>query len=174
MPDSRDQGFARLFADSRQALSRYVLRLVRSRSAAEEIVQEAFLRIYTSGVAANPARPYLFTIARNLASNARRHDRVVDAVSAKDVDVGELYSSGGSPEEAALTDERIRLLHEAVDNLPPQCRAAFTLRMFNDCSYKEIAVRLGISTKTVEKHIALGVGEIHAALARRYKDVKAP
>src|SRR5262245_5051950 len=46
MPDSNPEGFARLFSESRAALRRYVLRLVRSREATEEIVQEAFLRTF--------------------------------------------------------------------------------------------------------------------------------
>lgn len=171
---NRERGFASFFVDSRQALTRYVRRLVRSPSAAEEIVQEAFLRTYQVGEVSAPLRPYLFSIARNLASNARRHDRVVAKLCIGDMDTAELSSSGESPEDEALADERIRLLNEVIGNLPPQRRAAFTLRMFHERSYKEIAAHLRISARTVEKHIAAAVREIHAELARRYKDVKSP
>lgn len=173
MPDPRDQGFARLFADSRQALSRYVRRLVESRGAADEIVQEAFLKVYTQPQAEAPLRPYLFTVARNLASNSRRHDRIANAFSAKDA-AAQLFGASESAEDAVLADERIRLLNEAISKLPPQCRAAFALRMFQDRSYKEIAAHLGISARTVEKHIALAVAEIHADLAKRYQDATTP
>jgi len=174
MSDPRDQSFARFFAESREALSRYVRRLVKTQGAAEEIVQEAYFRTYTHGKASEPLRPYLFSIARNLASKARRHDRVVDALSIQDLGALELQGTCESPEEAALADERLRLLNDAIAALPPQCRAAFTLRMLQDRSYKEIAAHLGISTKTVEKHIARGASQIHASLAQRYKDVKIP
>jgi RNA polymerase sigma-70 factor, ECF subfamily len=174
MPDPRDQGFSRLVSESREALKRYVRRLVKTQSAAEEIVQEAFLRTYSQMDAVQPMRPYLFSIARNLAFKARRHDRVVDAFSIKSLDALQLQGTCESPEEAALADERIRLLEEAIGALSPQCRAAFTLRMFQDRSYKEIAAHLGISAKTVEKHIALGTLAVHTALAKRYKDVRNP
>jgi len=173
MPDSRDQGIARLFADSRQALSRYVRRLVGSQSAADEIVQEAFLRVYNQPQAREPLRPYLFSVARNLASNSRRHDRIVNAFSAKDV-ASQLIEAEQSPEDSLLADERLRLLNESIRNLPPQCRAAFALRMFQDRSYKEIAAQLGISARTVEKHIAAAVSVIHADLAKRFQEGSAP
>jgi len=73
-----------------------------------------------------------------------------------------------SLEAELLRDERNRLIQEAIDRLPPQCRAAFTLRVFHECSYKEIAERLGISAKTVEKHIAHGLHETHRYVNRRY------
>ena len=74
-----------------------------------------------------------------------------------------------SLETGLLRDERNRLIQEAIDRLPPQCRAAFTLRVFHECSYKEVADRLGISAKTVEKHIARGLRETHSFLKRRYQ-----
>jgi RNA polymerase sigma factor (sigma-70 family) len=172
MPKPQDQGLTRLFSDSRAALSRYVRRLVGSRSKAEEIVQETYLRAYQHRDDADVQPPYLFSIARNLAFKARRHDRVVEAFSAQDAHGAQLHGVTESPEETVLADERMRLLNEAIQSLPPQCRAAFTLRMFQDRSYKEIAMQLGISAKTVEKHIALGTTATHAALARRYKEVK--
>lgn len=170
MPNHPDHGFARLFSESQQALTRYVRRLVRTQGNAEEIVQEAFLRTYRYGNPSEPLRPYLFSIARNLASKARRHDRVVDSFSPGSLDPALVQSTCESPEEVALADERMRLLNDAIQSLPPQCRAVFTLRMFQEQPYKEIAQRLGISTKTVEKHIAAGVSGVHAALVRKYKE----
>jgi RNA polymerase sigma-70 factor (ECF subfamily) len=59
-----------------------------------------------------------------------------------------------------------------VASLPPQCRTAFTLKVFHGCSYKEIAEKLGISTKTVEHHIARGLRDTHQYLRERYGEVK--
>jgi RNA polymerase sigma-70 factor (ECF subfamily) len=166
----QDLSLTRLFSDSREALSRYVRRLVRSPGDAEEIVQETFLRAYQQREEVDLKPPYLFSIARNLASNVRRHERIADAFSStQDAHGVQLHGTCESPEDAALADERLHLLNEAIQSLPPQCRAAFTLRMFQDSSYKEIAAQLGISTKTVEKHVALGATEIHTILARRYR-----
>lgn len=174
MSELEDPRFVRLFLESRQALSRYVRGLVGTQSAADEIVQEAFLRTYRQWNAAAPMRPYLFAVARNLAFKARRHDRVVVASSIKNGGFEEMQEVSQSPEDTVLSDERMRLLHAAIASLPPQCRAAFTRRMLQGQSYKEIAAQLGISPRTVEKHIALGVREIHAIMDRQYKEVQQP
>lgn len=171
MSDRSRQGFIHLFADSRDALRRYVRRLVRSRETAEDIVQEAYLRIYARREETSEPRAFLFSIARNLASNVRRHDRVAETFRLMKGDADDFFQSE-SMEDSLLADERIRVLKQAVEGLTPQCRAALTLRVFHDCSYKEIATRLAISEKTVEKHIALGLRGVHAYLAHQYKEVQ--
>ncbi len=174
--DRTDSSFARLVAESRDSLTRYVQRLLRRKESAEDIVQEAYLRTYThSDPGRGPLQPYLFTIARNLAFKAHRHERIVDEHIARldpSSSSDSLEDAESSAEASVLAAERLRLLKDAIGALPPQCRTAFTLRMFHDRSYKEIAAQLDISPKTVEKHIATGTAQVCATLARRYKDVK--
>lgn len=168
MSDARHATFVRLFAESRDALRRYVRRLVRSRDAADEIVQEAFLRTYAQGDAVHTPRAFLFSTARNLASDRRRHDRIAATDTVGDFDDSRVVSSRGALEEQLIADEASRLLREAVDRLPPQCHAAFALRVFHGHSYKEIGDRLGLAQKTVEKHIAYGLLRTHEYLRLRY------
>ena len=172
MSDSPHEDLAKLFSESRQALRRYVRRLVGSYEAAEDIVQEAFLRTYEHGDKVVTARALLFSAARNLAIDARRHARITKTDSMGDFDALGVVSPGDTPEAQALSDERSRLLRQAVERLTPQCRAAFTLRVFHALPYKEIAGRLRISEKTVEKHIAQGLRETHRYLNRKYRDAK--
>jgi RNA polymerase sigma-70 factor (ECF subfamily) len=169
MPDSRATLVSRLFFESGGALRRYVRRLVRSPEAAEDILQEAFLRTYEHADRVEKPRAFLFSLARNLASDARRHHRTQKTDSWGDLDASNVVAPGESVEGGLLLEERSRLLREAVERLSPQCRAAFTLRVFHACSYKEIAQRLGLSPKTVENHIARGLRETHDYLRRRYQ-----
>jgi RNA polymerase sigma-70 factor (ECF subfamily) len=148
----------RLFSESHRALRRYVRRLVTSPAAADDIVQEAFLRTYEHGARARTPRALLFSAAR-----------VARTDSLGDLDASGVVPTSDSPETVALADEETRLLRQAVERLTPQCRAVFVLRVFHACSYKEIGERLGISVKTVEKHVANGLRETHRYL-RRYKD----
>lgn len=63
-----------------------------------------------------------------------------------------------TPEEkldAQLLEKRIEL---AIGRLSPQCREAFTLSRYEHLSYNDIAARMGISVKTVEKHIGKAIG----------------
>jgi RNA polymerase sigma-70 factor, ECF subfamily len=166
--ESRTEIFTKLFAESRHALHRYIRRFVGSSETAKEIVQEAFLRTYRQRDSVITLRAFLFSTARNLAANEYRHRRTVETSASGDFADSWVKTECESLEAELLRDERNRLIQEAIDRLPPQCRAAFTLRVFHECSYKEVANRLGISAKTVEKHIARGLHDTHSYLKRRY------
>jgi len=160
----------RLFAESREALSRYVRRLVRSRDTADEIVQEAYLRTYEHADSLRTPRAFLFRTARNLATDTRRHDRVAISEPMGESDPENVVSGDGSIENLLIADEASRLLKQAIDRLPPQCHAALTLKLFHGQSYREIAAALGVTEKTVEKHIARGMDRIQTYLNARYKE----
>ena len=168
MSDSEDF-LSRLFADSHRALRRYVRGLVGSRENAEDIVQEAFLRTYEHRETVATPRAFLFSAARNLAIDARRHARIAKTDSVGDVDAVAVVTFGTTPEEQVLKDERVQLLRQAIERLSPQCRAVFALKVFHACSYHEIAARLGISEKTVEKHVGRGLRDTYAYLKRQYR-----
>jgi RNA polymerase sigma-70 factor (ECF subfamily) len=166
--EPRTEIFTKLFAESRQALHRYIQRFVGSSETAKEIVQEAFLRTYRQRESVTTLRAFLFSTARNLAANEYRHRRIMERGALGHFGESRVKTEHESLETEVLRDERNRLIQEAIDRLPPQCRAAFALRVFHECSYKEVADRLGISAKTVEKHIARGLRETHTYLKRRY------
>lgn len=158
-----------LFTESHRALRRYVRRLVDSPATADEIVQEAFLRTFEHGEHVNTPRAFLFSIARNLATDSRRRRQAAKTYSIGDIDGSGLLSPEASPEDQALVEEQSRLLKEAIEHLPLRCRSAFALKVFHECSYKEISVRMGLSPKTVENHVARALRETHAYLRRRYR-----
>jgi RNA polymerase sigma-70 factor, ECF subfamily len=157
MSDTRNQVFSRLFQEFGGALRRYVRRLVHSRETTDEIVQEAFLRTYEHAQDGRPPTALLYSIARNLARDRRRHERVVHIETVGDFATLPLALERESLEASALAEEEARLLKDAAERLPPKCRAVFTLRVFRCYSYLEIARELGISAKTVEIHMARGI-----------------
>jgi RNA polymerase sigma-70 factor, ECF subfamily len=166
--ESPTEMFTKLFTESRDALHRYIRRFVGSSETAKEIVQEAFLRTYRERESVTTLRAFLFSTARNLAANEYRHRRTVERGAAEEFADSRVNPESESLESGLLRDERNRLIQEAIDHLPRQCRAAFTLRVFHECSYKEVADRLGISAKTVEKHIARGLRDTNSYIKRRY------
>lgn len=168
-----DDVLSRLFSESHRALRRYVRGLVGSQEKADDIVQEAFLRTYEHRRNVTTPRAFLFSAARNLAIDARRHARIAKTDSVGDLDASGVVSAGATPEGQALADERSQLLRQAIEHLPPQCRAVFALKVFHACSYQEISERLGISVKTVEKHVGRGLKDTHQYLKRQYRDAGA-
>src|SRR2546430_11771164 len=61
---------------------------------------------------------------------------------------------------------RSRRLAEAIDLLPPKCREAVWMRRVDDLSQREVAMRLGITQKTVEKHVMKGMKLLATLLFR--------
>jgi RNA polymerase sigma-70 factor (ECF subfamily) len=66
----------------------------------------------------------------------------------------EVPANDPTPERQLLTEQQLARLTEVIQCLPPKCQQAFVLSRFHDMSYQEIADRLRISVKMVEKHVA--------------------
>ena len=135
-------------------LCEYVLRLVGSADAAQDLVHDLFLRLWdTRGPrdAVRLTRPYLYTAARNAALKYLRHQRVVDAwverASREDV------PSADTPSDLCLQRELEDAVARAIAELPTRCREIFLLRRRDQLSYQEIAAQAGISLGTVKCHM---------------------
>lgn len=136
---------------------------------AEEILQEAYLKIFLL-VNKNPNKeqpleqlmslqPMLYAIAKNLAISNIRHQKVVNSHiqnSGNCVDQSEFQQTQNSEYELIKQDQEA-LLISAINQLPPICRQVFVQRKLHSKSHAEIAEMLGISTKTVESHLAKGL-----------------
>lgn len=96
---------------------------------------------------------YVFQVAANVArdrlAQARRRDIVVFDTEATE----QLACCEPGAEAAAVASERLRLLANAVDELPPRCREVFLMSRLDGLSNGEIGTRLGISRNMVEKHV---------------------
>lgn len=129
-------------------LAMYALRIVRDNAEAEDIVQDAFERVWhlvgdDQFVVAN-MKAFMYRTVRNLAlSHLRQH---VDTCSIDDCD---------TISDADIdTSERDAALWRAVDALPEKCRQVFLLSKRDGLSNAAIAEKLGISVKTVENQIS--------------------
>jgi RNA polymerase sigma-70 factor (ECF subfamily) len=58
-------------------------------------------------------------------------------------------------------------INKAIDQLPEKCRMVFVLSRFEQLSYKEVAAKLGISTKTVENQISKALKHLRTAIYDR-------
>jgi len=158
------------------ALKRYLRRFVGSREAADDLAQEAFLRAFAAESRRQIETPkaFLFKVAKNLALNelARRSTATIEPLG--DLDGQEVIedSTQASVDDVVDGRERIRLLARAIAALPPQCAKVFILRKMQGLSQKEIAVRLNISVRTVESHVATGLSRCRAFM--RAHDGTAP
>src|SRR5437764_14057358 len=120
----------------------YVLRLVGSAEAAEDIVHDLFLQLWhTRGVRDQDrlSRPYLYAAARNRALPYLRHRRVVAAWTERASH--EEPPVADSPEAACLRRELRETVERALAALPGRCRRVVGLRRRARLGHREIAMR---------------------------------
>jgi RNA polymerase sigma-70 factor (ECF subfamily) len=165
----RRQFIAALFQRHRRSLLWYLTRLIPNRADAEEIAQDAFVRLLGAPhLETDPgrARNYLFATATNLArDNYRRRAARAEAAH---IALDDLQLEAGDPQPEQLFDaERGRgIVYSALRDLQPRARRAFLLYLQEELTYERIAIELGVSKKTIERDIALTVALCRSRLAR--------
>ena len=146
-----ERAFDALFRHYSALVYRFAYSYLKSRPAAEEIVQECFIKIWEKREQLRediPLKGYLFTTAHHAVLNELRrdqhHQRLQGQVAA---------ASPASVTNEAEYQELEALYLAALDRLPPKQREVFMLSRQQGLSYPEIAERQGVSVKTVEAHI---------------------
>jgi RNA polymerase sigma-70 factor (sigma-E family) len=128
----------------------------------EDIAQEAFARLlcrYGSLRDADAALGYVRATVCNLASNRRRHLRVVRLRTP-----AERPPDEESSEQAAVAREEQRAVIAALGALPARRREAIVLRYWLGLSEAEIAATMGISPGTVKSSVSRGLAALGRAL----------
>ncbi|WP_306393995.1 RNA polymerase sigma factor [Telluria beijingensis] len=144
-----------LYKDRQRRLIRYVQRFLRSHAEAEDVSQEAFLRAYAAevGGATEFSEALLYTVARNLALSELRKRTTREHLHAEEairLDDGDFRND---PERQAIDRNMIACVERAMSSMPPKCLEVFQLRKIDGLSHAEISERLGISVKTIERHL---------------------
>jgi RNA polymerase sigma factor (sigma-70 family) len=125
----------------------------------EDVVQESYLRIWKVR-AAQPirsAKAFLFTVARHVALKVVRKNANAPFVALGDLATLRVLDKGPSAAEAVGVQEKIDLLADAVMALPSRCREIVILHKLQGLPQREVAERLGLSARTVEGQVRIGV-----------------
>jgi RNA polymerase sigma-70 factor (ECF subfamily) len=138
-----------------------ILRVVGNREVAEEVLLDVYTQVWRQAGAYDPARgnplAWLTTIARTRAIDRLRSGRPdVQRRQPLDLLVGEV-SRSDTPEEAAATAERCRLVRTAMDSLAAEQRQAIELAYYSGLSHSEIATQLGHPLGTIKTRVRLGM-----------------
>ncbi len=151
-----------------------VARLVQDPGLAEDLTQDAFLKMFR-GLAQYDASlrfsSWLFRIAHNTAIDHLRQRRVLLATPRLDEDGDEMDPLAGlpdlrgdSPEQAATRRQVAAVLDRAIDTLRPEYRAVVVLRHHEDLDYEEIAEVTGLPLGTVKTYLHRARKELAARL----------
>lgn len=159
MNSTLDAWFAQEILVHEQALAYYLRRCWPHRDELHDLRQEVYVRVYESAGKALPTAPksFLFTTARNLMADRLRRSRVVSIESVGDFEPLNVLIDEVTPERWSSGRQTLKRVADAFDRLPDRCREVVWLRRVEELSQKEVAMRLGITEKTVEKQIAKGM-----------------
>ena len=133
------------------------------RNAAEDLVQEAFIRLHRSSDRIrdpNKAAPYLRSILLNL---ARDHNRR-GLMSLRHSEALTPAASPEAPEDRVILNDDQAGLIAALEDLPTRQRECLVLRFYFDLTEREIAATLDISPNSVKTHCRRGMGSLRTAL----------
>jgi len=168
---------ARLALDDGQALAAlmerywrpmvaFALDKVRGQDAAEDLVQEAFVRVWERRrqlrLDASP-RAYLYRVLRNLITDEFRRHRMRERFR--------WFKSLGEPAEVPSPSatleagELASAAERAIAALPERRRDVFVLAHLHGLSYREVGETLGITPRTVANHMTLALSQLRVALA---------
>jgi RNA polymerase sigma factor (sigma-70 family) len=161
----QEGSFTRLFNAAVRDLRLYLRRTLRREDDAEEIAQEAMLRIWNAraSVSMDAARPLLFRIASNLAIDRLRERRRWRFI---DIDETPEPAETVSAERTLAAREELEIVATAIAGLPDNCRTAFMLSRIEGRKHAEIAAEMSISKSMVEKHVAEAVFRLSLARKR--------
>jgi RNA polymerase sigma-70 factor (ECF subfamily) len=159
------KAFELLVKEYSDSLYQFALRNLKDSQAAKDIVQDVFVKIWNNRKTISiksHVKPYLFRMVRNKSLDFVRHNAVKQQVE----EYLEVHTEHvKSPEENFTDHELSSALSEAVDKLPEQCRAIFTLKKYHDFSYAEISETMNISVNTVQSQMGIAFKKLRKHLS---------
>jgi RNA polymerase sigma-70 factor (ECF subfamily) len=157
----------RYFLEMRDELLRFLTRRA-GRAAAEDVLQDVWVKLRERGDPETWREPraVLFTTAANLATDVDRRNATANRHVLEESAQADETCPRAGPEAQAEAAAHLARLQAALMQLPPECRAAFLMNRIEALTHAEIAARLGISTKSVQRYIERTVKHCFRALDR--------
>jgi RNA polymerase sigma-70 factor (family 1) len=162
----KDQkAFEQLYRTHYRRLLILAFQYVKSKEMAEEIVNDVLMKIWKEAPRLNIAhslRPYLSRSVVNRSLNViRQQNRLT--VKLEQYQAGSIKTDE-SEDQAAVLEDQLLKLEQALEGLPPQCKKILMMSKFEKCKQKEIAERLNVSIKTVKNQLTIGYEKIRKAI----------
>ena len=150
----RSELVRRLFEKHNRALIRFLAAKLSSEAEAQEVAQEAYVRLLRleDASAMSFLRAHLFSIAANLAVDRLRHRQVRERNAPQDMFEDLLTRPG--PDREVLGQQELEVVKAALKKLPEKCRRAFLLHVFEGHSVREIAETMQLTDRMIRHYVA--------------------
>lgn len=150
---SQEVDIKSLFDNLYDRLVYFSCQIIKNQEQAEDIVQEAFVKLWgnkdTLVNSEQSLKSYLYNTVKNLSLNVIRHSKVVDRYV--QLNLREDEPMDAPIVEAIMSAEVLSQIHKAVADLPQQYKTVSLLSFFEGKKNQEIADELGISVNTIKK-----------------------
>lgn len=168
MDETLNAWFKREILIHEAALMRYLTRIWSSPQEITDLRQDIYVRVYEAASKTPPFSPksFLFTTARHLLIDRIRRKRIVSIDAVGDLEALNVLIDEITPEQHMSAHQELRRLADAIDQLPPRCREVVWLRRVEQMPQRDVAVRLGMTQKRVEKHVMNGMKLLAAEFLR--------
>src|SRR5574338_93398 len=143
-------------------LKKFAYSILKSNEETEELVLDVFLLIWEKRnqlTSIEFPRLYFYTTTRNLALT-RINQRKKQVGTAPEDWLVKLNSIYFEPEELFISEETLKKINQAIEDLPPRCRLIFKLVKEDGLHYREVAELLNLSIKTIEAQMAIAFRRI--------------
>ncbi|QNL22344.1 RNA polymerase sigma-70 factor [Hyphobacterium sp. CCMP332] len=154
--------FENLFNENYESVRNFIYYKTGDIQLAEDICQDVFIKVWErrSEIIPEKVKYLCFTIANNLSLNYLKHLKIVYNFKNAFIERHEFES----PEHLLIQKEFDLKLQEVISELPEKQRIVFLMNRIDKLTYNEIADRLGLSVKAIEKRMSQALKELNTKL----------
>jgi RNA polymerase sigma factor (sigma-70 family) len=177
----REAAYGRLLEKYQEPIRRHINRMVRDKKAVDDLVQESFIKAFTSLGSYSSEfafSTWLYKIATNHTIDYLRRKKLatvsIDRPPGReegDDRAMDLPDVTYQPDRHVMADQRRELIHEAVERLPEKYHRVIVMRHQQEMSYEEIAEELDLPLGTVKAHIFRARAMLYKHLRDRRGDL---
>jgi RNA polymerase sigma-70 factor (ECF subfamily) len=172
---AEEKVFELIFKAYYPRLKAFSTKFIADPAVVEDVIQEVFLKIWENkeNIRTETFRSYVFTMVRNACLNHLKHEKIVSNYAQAEEDSANherLYYADffSDPHHQTIYNELRREIDKVMGTLPEQTQTVFELSRFRGMKNHEIAQKLGITTRTVEKHITRALTKLRAHFPETY------
>ncbi len=161
-----EHAFKTIYDANKKTLSAFINKYTRNQHQTEDIIQDTFIKLWNVRESLDENKSvvsFLYKTAYNTFIDKYRKKKREQSM----LD-GWLYKRLTQlvEEDDDVKKEKIKLMQNAIDKLPPKCKTIFMMSKFEQLKYAEIAEQLDISVKTVEAQM----GKAFSIIRKHVKD----
>ncbi len=165
---SDEMSFREVFDEFYPRLLNFGIYLLESETAANEVISNVFLKIWTTRTTIthiDDFNSYLFRCVKNASLNYLRDAKKIQFEDISRFETG-LTKTVVCPESQMINSELRERIMAALDSLPPRCRMIFELVKHDGMKYKEVALLLEVSINTVENQMSKALSILRKKLVK--------